>query len=162
MKEIRNQLILAQVYNIQKESSKWQHKFDIEDFKKQYANNWKMLFKLANHNDLEIQLTPEILSNPSHNLVKLLLNIQTMDSFIYSDINIAARSKDYSKTKFYGAFAAALSYILYTANANRTDLKAARATKLWHGTKMGETEVFEYIPGKKIVLPGYISTRKEI
>ena len=42
-----------------------------------------------------------------------------MESFIYADMNRACRNKDVSKIRFYGAFAAALSYIIYTANENK-------------------------------------------
>ena len=45
-----------------------------------------------------------------------------MESFIYQDMNKATRDKDQSKIKFYGAYAAALSFILYSANKNRLDL----------------------------------------
>ena len=44
------------------------------------------------------------------------MNIYTMESFIYEDLNRACRDKDKSKIKFYGAYAAALSFIIHTAN----------------------------------------------
>ena len=44
-----------------------------------------------------------------------------MESFIYEDLNRACREKDESMIQYYGAFAAALSYIIYHANENRTD-----------------------------------------
>jgi len=43
-----------------------------------------------------------------------------MEDFIYADLNKACRSKDESKIKYYGAFAAALSYIINNANKNKT------------------------------------------
>ena len=46
-----------------------------------------------------------------------------MESFIYEDLNRVCREKDKSKIKFYGAFAAALSYIIYSANQNRAEDK---------------------------------------
>ena len=42
-----------------------------------------------------------------------------MESFIYADLNKACREKDESKIKYYGAFAAALSYIIDNANSKR-------------------------------------------
>ena len=42
-----------------------------------------------------------------------------METFIYADMNRACREKDESKIKYYGAFAAALSYIIYFANTNK-------------------------------------------
>ena len=45
-----------------------------------------------------------------------------MESFLYYDLNKASREKDQSKIKFYGAYAAALSFILYSATNNRSDI----------------------------------------
>lgn len=61
--------------------------------------------------DFEIDkpLTPRILSDPTQEIVKHLIYIYSMESFIYADINRASRDKDESKIKFYGAYAAALS-----------------------------------------------------
>ena len=42
-----------------------------------------------------------------------------MESFIYADLNKASREKVGTKIKYYGAFAAALSYIIYSANKKR-------------------------------------------
>ena len=42
-----------------------------------------------------------------------------MESFIYADMNKAIREKEKTKTKHYGAFTAALSYIVYYANQKR-------------------------------------------
>ena len=61
-------------------------------------------------------LTAKILSDPDHVITRHILYIYSMESFIYADMNRACRDKDRSKIKFYGAFAAALSYIIYNAN----------------------------------------------
>ena len=61
-------------------------------------------------------LTPEILSDSDHLVTRHLLYIYSMESFIYADLNKASREKDVTKIKLYGAFAAALSYIIYCAN----------------------------------------------
>ena len=87
--------------------------------KKQYAQNWKFLFKLGDLGDLDKPLTAKILSDPSHKIVKIIMYIYSMESFIYEDLNRATRDKDYSKIKFFGAFAAVLSFILYSATKNR-------------------------------------------
>ena len=79
-----------------------------------------MLFKLANlDEDLEKPLTPKILSNPEHKAVKHIMYIYSMESFIYADLNRVCREKDKSKIKYYGAYAAALSFIIHSANSNR-------------------------------------------
>ena len=79
-----------------------------------------MLFKLANlDQDLDKPLTPKVLSNPEHRAVRHIMYIYSMESFIYAELNRVCREKDKSKIKYYGAFAAALSYIIYSANQNR-------------------------------------------
>lgn len=67
---------------------------------------------------MDIPLTHEILSDQSHVITRCILYIYSMESFIYADLNKASRHKDKTKIKFYGAFAAALSYIIYNANKN--------------------------------------------
>ena len=42
-----------------------------------------------------------------------------MESFIYSEINLAIREQDKSQIQYYGAFCSALSYILYSANKQK-------------------------------------------
>ena len=78
-----------------------------------------MLFDLAMLGDLDKPLTAEILSNPEHKITKHILYLYSMETFIYMELNRASRSKDESKIEFYGAFAAALSFIIYSANKNR-------------------------------------------
>ena len=78
-----------------------------------------MLFDLAKLGDLDAPLTAEILSNPLHNITKHILYLYSMESFIYGELNRACRDKDKSKIKYYGAYAAALSFIIYSANHNR-------------------------------------------
>lgn len=78
------------------------------------------MFELAEMNDdFDKPLTPKILCNPEHTAVKHLMYIYSMESFIYTDLNRVCREKDKSKIKIYGAFAAALSFIIHTANKNR-------------------------------------------
>ena len=127
-----------------------------------YTYNWKFLFKLAEQGDLDKPLTAEILSNPNNTIVKLILFIYSMESFIYEDLNRATRNKDPSKIEFYGAFAAALSYILYSATKYRTDYIVPKMTKLYRGVKLSANEIENYKVGNKIHLPGYTSTSKNI
>lgn len=81
-----------------------------------------------------------------------------MESFIYEDLNRATRDKDRSKIKFYGAFAATLSFILYSASKNRSDIEVQKTTKLYRGIKISHSEDANYIVGSTIYLPGYTST----
>ena len=114
----------------------WKQNFNFKYLKKSYARNWKFLFKLADAGNLDKPLTAKILSDPTHKVVKLIMYIYSMESFIYEDLNRATRDKDHSKIKFYGAFAAALSFILYSATKNRSDLKVSEAVTLYRGIKL--------------------------
>jgi len=51
-----------------------------------------------------------------------------MESFVFKEINLASRTKDLSKIKFYGPFASALGYIIHAANANKKDKLATKFT----------------------------------
>ena len=98
-----------------------------------------MLFKLADlDEDLDKTLTQKVLSNPEHKAVKHLMYIYSMESFIYADLNRVCREKDKSKIKFYGAFAAALSFIIHSANINRVDEKLQNYTLLFRGVKLNQ------------------------
>ena len=95
-----------------------------------------MLFSIAKLGDLKKPLTAKILSDPTNKITKHILYLYSMESFIYADLNRASRDKDKTKIKFYGAFAAALSYIIYFANSNRKHHKLKGSTKLYRGSKM--------------------------
>ena len=95
-----------------------------------------MLFDLAKLGSLDKPLTPTILSNPNHVITKHILYLYSMETFIYSEMNRASRMKDRSKIKYYGAFAATLSYIIYAANKNRKSDKLKGTTTLYRGLKM--------------------------
>ena len=70
-----------------------------------------------------------------------------MESFIYGELNQASRQKDKSKIKFYGAYAAALSYIIYTANKNRKTQKLNGSTTLFRGLRLTQKELDSYAIG---------------
>ena len=120
-----------------------------------YTRNWKMLFDLPNLGNLDKPLTTKILSNPNHKITKHIIYLYTMESFIYADMNKACREKDETKIKFYGAFAAALSYIIYFANTKRKSNKLKKTTILYRGLKMSPEIVEAYAAGIPINLTGY-------
>ena len=95
-----------------------------------------MLFNMASLGDLDLPLKPEILSDPNNKITRHILYLYTMESFIYADMNQASRSKDKTKIKFYGAFAAALSFIIYYANINGKKNTQKTITELYRGLKM--------------------------
>ena len=93
-----------------------------------------MLFELAHLNDdMDTTLTPKVLSDPNHKAVRHIIYIYSMESFIYAKLNRVCREKDKSQIKFYGAFAAALSFIIHSANHNRITNKLQNTTTLFRG-----------------------------
>ena len=84
-----------------------------------------------------------------------------MESFIYTDLNRACREKDKSKIKFFGAYAAALSFIINSANQNRVEEKLQDVTYLYRGIKLSLVEVGQYEAGTTTNLLGYTSTSKD-
>ena len=85
-----------------------------------------------------------------------------MESFIYQDLNNATRAKDESKIKYYGAFSAALSYIIYSANKNRVRHKLQGTTVLYRGLNLDREAVDLYSIGSKKHLMGYTSTSDKL
>ena len=96
-----------------------------------------MLFELASLNyDFDKPLTPNILSDPNHRVVKHLVYIYSMQCFVFEELNRVCRQKDKSMIKFYGAYAAALSFIINSANRNRFGNKLQKSTTLFRGVKL--------------------------
>ena len=78
---------------------------------------WKRIFSLADKDiDFDKPLSPKILSDTSNSFVKTLIYIYSMQSFVFSEMNLASRMKDQSKIKFYGAFASALGFVVHCGN----------------------------------------------
>ena len=123
LKEIRDELIQAQLNELHQVSSLWTSSTKFIHLKNAYKTNWQLLFRMNNLGQhLNEPLTVKILSDPTHAITRHILYIYSMESFIYADMNKACREKDESKIRFYGAFAAALSYIIYDANRHRKDI----------------------------------------
>ena len=103
---------------------------------------------MAKLGKLDKPLTSKILSDANHPITQHIIYLYSMESFIYADLNKASRKKDEKKIKYYGAFAAALSYIIYSANQNREANKLEGSTKLYRGLKMSKEKADEnYKPG---------------
>lgn len=94
------------------------------------------MFEIANLGDLDKPLSTKVLSNPDSHITKHILYLYSMESFIYGELNQASRDKCRSKIKYYGAYAAALSYIIYTANEHKKEKKLFGTTKLYRGLKL--------------------------
>ena len=83
---------------------------------------WIRIFSLSKQVvDHSQPLTREILSDSNHDVVKTIIYIYTMESFIFTELNKASRNKDATKIKYFGAFAAALSYIVHCGNDNEIE-----------------------------------------
>lgn len=95
-----------------------------------------MLFNMAELGSLDRPLTPKVLSNPNHKITRHILYLYSMESFIYDELNQTTRNKDKKKVKFYGAYAAALSYIINVANSQRKSDKLSGSTFLYRGLKL--------------------------
>ena len=159
LREIRDELIEGQMYHIRLDSKDWTDSLNFKALKSMYKSKWSLLFDLGDLGDLDKPLTPKILSNPNHPVTKHLLQIYSMESFIYKELNQASRAKDQAKLKYYGAFAASLSYIIYYANNNRRDKdRISGTTLLYRGLQLGEDEITQYWVGAKVHLMGYTST----
>ena len=84
-----------------------------------------------------------------------------MESFIYPDLNKACRNKDSRAIKYYGAFSAALSFIIDNANKNGSKKNSKKQTNLlFRGLKMLPEEADGYQVGSLVSLMGYTSTSK--
>ena len=106
---------------------------------------WKKIFSIAKlGDDIDKPLTPQILSDPSHKVTQHLLYIYSMETFIYGELNRASRKKDESKIQYYGAFSAALSYIIYSANTKRKTDKLTGTTTLYRGSSMTREQFDSY------------------
>ena len=162
LREIRDELIEAQRSQVSTKSIHWtKESTQIDLVRINYAENWQLLFELANLGDLDKPLTHKILSDPNHNVVKHILYLYSMQSFIYEELNRASREKDETKIPLYGAFAAALSYIIYHATSNRKDVDVRKSRKLYRGLKMSPYEIDNYVIGAKIHMCGYTSTSED-
>ena len=85
--EIRNELIAAQMYQIEKESKDWSDSTDFKTLLWIYKERWDMLFDLKELGDLSKPLSPKILSDPYHKITRHLLYLYSMETFIYQDLN---------------------------------------------------------------------------
>ena len=83
-----------------------------------------------------------------------------MESFIYANLNKACRLKDSSKIQYFGAYAAALSCIIYFANNNKKGQNSQCDITLFRGLKMHPLDADSYLENTIINLVGYTSTSK--
>ena len=90
---------------------------------------------MAKLGDLDKPLTTKILSNPDHPITKHIIYLYSMECFIYADLNNAIRNQDETKIQYYGAYAAALGYIIHSANPKRKTRTLKGYNMLYKGSK---------------------------
>ena len=79
-----NGLILAQINHFKgKESSSHDYRYHV----KNYADLWKQIFAMVEDHDMDEELTHNILASPDHKLVKALVYIYSMESFVFTEMN---------------------------------------------------------------------------
>ena len=162
MQEIRDQLIEAQISKINQKAQSWENMQRYEHLVEIYTAQWDWLFGFEDLGNIKRPLTCSILSNPVHQFTQRIMYLYSMESFIYEDLNRASRNKDASKIQYYGAFAAALSYIISSANKNNGARKnpSAMVQTLYRGIKLKREELEVYRTSKIINLLGYTSTSR--
>ena len=84
-----------------------------------------------------------------------------METFIYCDLNRACREKKINQIQYYGAFAAALSYIIYKANSERGTNNLSSKNTFYRGLKLDRDEIDLYTVGSIVNLTGYTSSSKK-
>ena len=85
-----------------------------------------------------------------------------MESFIYPELNKVCRTKDKSQIKYFGSYAAALSYIIYFANSQLNEKKLTGCTDLYRGLQLYEEEIVDFNLNKTVNLTGYTSSTLQI
>lgn len=84
LREIRDQLVQAQINKINNDSRNYySKKTNFKMLARTYAEKWLLLFEMANLGDLDKPLTRKILSNPEHKITKHIIYLYTMECFIY-------------------------------------------------------------------------------
>jgi len=95
-----------------------------------------------------------------------------MESFIFREMNLACRTKDYSKIPYYGPLASALGLIIHKGNVHqhKKELYDEHGKfSTYRGTKMKKEEIYEKYTkllenedeDNLINLLGFISTSKD-
>ena len=81
---------------------------------------WKDLFTHDIIEDFNLSLTKEIYKDPYNKILERIFFIYSMKTFLYSSLNIAARTHDHTKILSFGPFSMALSICL-EMRASRRD-----------------------------------------
>ena len=104
---------------------------------------WKALFLLIDVGDSDVPLTPTQLSDFNSDIVKSLIKIYSMESFIVYRLNETSYKKDPILLPYYGPYAAALSQIIGSS-------KFEQEIPLYRGISinMDKFQEMDFKPGK--------------
>jgi hypothetical protein len=80
---------------------------------------WVAIMKLADLHGSNNQVNEYVLSNSENVVTKTIVYIYTMESFVYRELNKAARNYDLSKVDTLGPFAVLLTQIIYSCEEKR-------------------------------------------
>lgn len=84
---------------------------------------WENVFAEIPLEERDQPLTVEILCNPEHPIVLMLLYLYTLDNFLFIELNKGSREGDMGKIDTLGPYAAALGRIFFgNAALKRTDI----------------------------------------
>jgi len=81
---------------------------------------WKRIFKINIVADFSAPLTANLLHDPYVKIVENLLYIYSMETFVYSLLNVSSRNKDSSKIETLGPLSLALASVVAGAESYRT------------------------------------------
>ena len=123
---------------------------------------WRKIFLMAKQvRHFDIPLDPQILADPKHELVKTLIYIYSMESFVFTEMNRTSRMKVVDNIKYYGAFASALGFAIHCGNKKDTSQK--REFTSYRGFQLPDKELKEkFIENTNISLSGFTSTTLNI
>ena len=134
------------------------------------GETWTLMFKETRIEKWDEQLDEDEMTDPENNLVRLILYIYSLDSFLFSAVDYALKSGDMSKTSTLGPYAKILGSALRSASERRKDLVPFGPhfkVSLYRGGLLSEPQIEEYrkIVDKKdfVQLIGHVSatTNKE-
>lgn len=162
LREIRDGLIGGQLVELEAFKDTWNDKTRYGVMRNMCIKKWKKLFHFKELGKLDAPLTLKILMNPEHPVTRHIFYVYSMSSFIYPALNATSRKKDQNSIQYYGAFAAALSCVLYNANKNRKDQKIEGTTDLYRGLHLPLNEIDGFQKDNLISLTGYTSTSMSI
>ena len=83
---------------------------------------WDAIWDILKDEDWDIALTRDKLVNPDDPVTRMILNLYTIESFLYKAVNEASRTGDETKVDSLGPYSHCLDTIVASAQLNRTDL----------------------------------------